>query len=138
MKKYDLPKFIAKCGASVVGSVSQEGFPYIKAMLPPRKVDGDTLYFTTNTSSMRVAQYRDNPKASVYFFQKGRFSNRGVMLVGYMEVLTDDATKCSIWRAGDTIYYPQGVTDPDYCVLKFTAKRYRTFCCDFNVDLEKF
>ena len=26
-----------------------------------------------------------------------------------------------IWHAGDTMYYPEGVTDPDYCVLKFTA-----------------
>ena len=26
-----------------------------------------------------------------------------------------------IWREGDTMYYPEGVTDPDYCVLRFTA-----------------
>ena len=26
-----------------------------------------------------------------------------------------------IWREGDTMYYPLGVTDPDYCVLKFAA-----------------
>jgi general stress protein 26 len=26
-----------------------------------------------------------------------------------------------IWQKGDIIYYSQGVTDPDYCVLKFTA-----------------
>ena len=25
------------------------------------------------------------------------------------------------WRKGDTQYYPGGVTDPNYCVLKFTA-----------------
>ena len=24
-------------------------------------------------------------------------------------------------REGDTMYYKEGVTDPDYCVLKFTA-----------------
>ena len=26
-----------------------------------------------------------------------------------------------IWQEGDTMYYPEGVTDSDYCVLKFTA-----------------
>ena len=26
-----------------------------------------------------------------------------------------------IWQEGDTMYYPEGVTDPDYCVLKFIA-----------------
>lgn len=30
-------------------------------------------------------------------------------------------SKEMIWRDGDTMYYPLGITDPDYCVLKFTA-----------------
>jgi len=38
-----------------------------------------------------------------------------------MEVLEDSQTKEMIWRDGDTMYYPLGVTDPDYCVLRFTA-----------------
>jgi len=37
------------------------------------------------------------------------------------EVLTDAASKEEIWKKGDEMYYPLGVTDPDYCVLKFTA-----------------
>jgi general stress protein 26 len=43
------------------------------------------------------------------------------VLRGTMEVLTDAASKQMIWREGDTEYYPGGVTDPNYCVLKFTA-----------------
>ena len=31
-------------------------------------------------------------------------------------------------RAGSTMYYKEGVTDPDYCVLKFTAVRGRRYC----------
>lgn len=63
---------------------------------------------------------------------------RGVMLKGKMEVLTDNSTKEMIWREGDTLYYPLGVTDPDYCVLKFTAitgRRYGNFSSeDFEVE----
>ena len=45
-----------------------EIFPNMKAMLPPRKRVGIKEFrFTTNTSSMRVAQYRENSNASVYF-----------------------------------------------------------------------
>ena len=96
------------------------GFPNTKAMLAPREREGvKVLYFTTNTSSRRVGQFRANPKACVYFADTRFF--RGVMLKGVIEVLTDDAGKTRIWRAGDTMYYPGGVTDPDYCVLKFTA-----------------
>jgi general stress protein 26 len=33
----------------------------------------------------------------------------------------DAKSKEMIWRDGDTEYYPGGPTDPNYCVLKFTA-----------------
>ena len=33
-----------------------------------------------------------------------------------------------IWKKGDTIFYKKGVTDPDYCVLKFTATSGRYYC----------
>ena len=49
------------------------------------------------------------------------------MLKGTMEVLTDQASKEMIWREGDTLYYPGGVTDPNYCVLKFTATEGRYY-----------
>ena len=68
---------------------------------------------------MRVAQYRKDNRACVYFCDSRFF--RGVMLRGTMEVLTDSASKEMIWREGDTMYYKEGVTDPDYCVLQFTA-----------------
>jgi len=111
---------IDKLKTAFIGSIDGEGFPTIKAMLQPRKREGiKTIYLTTNTSSMRVAQYRENNHACIYFCDTRFF--RGVMLRGMMEVLTDSASKEMIWQEGDTMYYPDGVTDPDYCVLKFTA-----------------
>lgn len=113
-------------GSALIGSVDDEGYPNIKAMLQPREHDGlKTFYFTTNTSSMRVKQFKNNPKSSIYFYD-GRFFI-GVMLKGKMEVLTDKKTKERIWRDGDTMYYKEGVTDPDYCVLKFTAHSGRLY-----------
>jgi general stress protein 26 len=98
----------------------------MKAMLPPRKREGiREFWFTTNTSSLRVSQYRENNSACIYFYDKRFF--RGVMLKGTMEVLEDAQSKESIWRDGDTTYYPNGVTDPDYCVLKFTAVKGRYY-----------
>lgn len=118
--KKTLESIIDNAGVSLISSVDEEGFPNSKAMLPPRKRNGlKTFYFTTNTSSMRVKQYIANPKACIYFFDKRFF--KGVMLKGEMEVLTDAKTKRMIWREGDTLYYSKGVTDSDYCVLKFTA-----------------
>jgi len=120
--------FIEKQKVAFVASVDGDGFPNIKAMLKPRRRVANSFYFSTNTSSMRVGQYRDNGKASLYFFHKGRFRYEGVMLIGTMEVLEDAVTKQEIWRTGDTIFYEKGVTDPDYCVLKFTAAKGRHYC----------
>jgi len=111
---------IDKASTAYISSVDKDGYPNTKAMLQPRNRDGiKTMYFTTNTSSMRVEQYKENNKACVYFADKRFF--RGIMLRGTMEVLTDAAHKELIWRTGDELYYPLGVEDPDYCVLKFTA-----------------
>ena len=128
-------EFIKKQKVSFIASVDEEGFPNIKAMFAPRKIEGNCFYFSTNTSAMRSQQFLKNPKASIYFFNKGRFKYEGIMLTGTMEILLDDKIKQEIWCTGDTMYYKQGVTDPDYCVLKFTAIRGRHYC---NLKTESF
>ena len=139
MGKKEIEQFISRQKVSFVCSVDHDGFPNIKAMLKPRKRNGlREFWFSTNTSSMRVRQYRENPKASIYFYHKGLIRYEGVMLKGKMEVVTDQETKNMIWRKGDTIFYKKGVTDPDYCVLKFTAEAGRHYCDlkteDFSVE----
>lgn len=128
MTREHLYEFIRKQKTVFVASVDEEGFPNLKAMFTPRKIEGNCFYFSTNTSSMRAQQYMDNPKASIYFYHRGRFRYEGIMLVGNMEVLQDLKIKEEIWQPGDTLYYPRGVTDPDYCVLKFTALKGRQYC----------
>ncbi|MCR5803305.1 MAG: pyridoxamine 5'-phosphate oxidase family protein [Clostridia bacterium] len=129
MEKDKISSFIRKQKVGFVCSIDEDGFPNVKAMLKPRKQVGlKEFYFSTNTSSMRVKQYIENPNASIYFYHKGLIKYVGVMLKGKMEVLTDQPTKDMIWRKGDTMFYKQGVTDPDYCVLKFTATSGRYYC----------
>lgn len=126
---------IDKQGVSFISSIDENGFPNTKAMLPPRKHDGIKIfYFTTNTSSMRVAQFRKNLHACIYFCDRRFF--RGVMLKGHMEVLEDSEHKEMIWQPGDTMYYPGGVTDPDYCVLKFTAESGRYYSNFHSEDFD--
>jgi general stress protein 26 len=117
---------VARSSKTIIASVDDDGFPNLKAMLQPREHDGlKVFYFTTNTHSMRVQQYLKNPKASIYFYDTRFF--KGVMLRGKMEVLQDQDTKDRIWRDGDNMYYSLGVTDPDYCVLKFTTINCRMY-----------
>lgn len=119
-------KLIDRCGFSIIAYEDSEGYPVSRAMLAPREREGIRVFwFTTNTSSNKIACFRKNPKASIYFVDRRFF--RGINLTGQMEVLETPEAKERIWREGDTMYYKEGVADPDYCVLKFTAKKGRYY-----------
>ncbi len=132
MNKAQLFQFISKQKTAFIASVNEQGNPVIRAVSAPRIIDGE-IYFSTNTSSNKVKQYLNNDKACVYFYKRGKIKYQGVSITGEMQVCTDQATKDKIWRFGDRLFYKQGVTDPDYCVLKFkgvTAEYY----CDFKIE----
>lgn len=117
---------IDKQSVGYISSIDEHGYPTTKAMFAPRKREGiKVFYFTTNTSSLRVRHYQKNAKACIYFCDRRFF--RGVMLQGEIEVLQEQDIKAEIWQEGDTMYYPLGIDDPDYCVLKFTAKTGRYY-----------
>ncbi|MCR2046204.1 pyridoxamine 5'-phosphate oxidase family protein [Acetatifactor muris] len=126
-KEY-IKEFALKQKTAFIGSVDEDGFPNIKAVFAPQKIEGNCFYFSCNTSAMRSQQYMKNPKACLYFYHRGRFRYEGIMLVGLMEVSQDMELKKALWQEGDTAYYKEGVSDPDYCVLKFTAQRGRRYC----------
>ncbi|MBS5643034.1 MAG: pyridoxamine 5'-phosphate oxidase family protein [Alistipes sp.] len=128
----ELEPFPDEAGLSFVGSVDDGGFPQVKAMLAPRGREGlRVFWFSTNASSMRVAQFRRNGAACLYFCDLRTF--RGLLLTGTMEVLEDAASRRLVWREGDEWYYPGGVDGPDCCALRFTACTGRYYC-DFHSE----
>ena len=117
---------------SFISSIDEKGFPNTKAMLAPCKREGiKTFYWHTNSPSMRIKQYRKNPKACVYFYDKRFF--RGVMLKGIMEVLDDKKIKKELWQDSYSIYYQGGRDGGDFIILKFTAKSGRYYS-DFHSE----
>ncbi|MDR0769803.1 MAG: pyridoxamine 5'-phosphate oxidase family protein [Burkholderiales bacterium] len=121
---------IERAATAVFSSIDSDGFPNTRALLPPRAREGlKHFYFTTNTSSCKAAHLAVNPKACLYFYDASRFI--GVMLIGTAAIVRDEASLALVWRKGDEQYYPQGIDDPDYAVLKFTAHTLRYYS-DFN------
>ena len=129
---------IDRQNTSFVGSVDEDGYPEIKAMLPPRKREGiRTFYFTSNTPSMRAAHYRAHPQACIYFVDRRFF--RGVMLKGTMEVLEDAWAKELIWLDGDESLVAGGAPAPAFGGRRFPApppRYYQNFSSeDFAVPV---
>lgn len=136
MTKEEIFAFIKKQKTAFISSIDENGFPMIRAMFSPRVIDGNDIYFSTNTSSEKVKQYLANHKACVYFYKRGKIKYQGVTMKGTMTVCMDQPTKDKIWRFGDKLFYKQGVTDPDYCVLKFTGNEVEYYC-DFKIETMK-
>lgn len=120
MTKQGIIEFISKQRTSIISSVDSEGYPATRALIQPVLIDGNDIYFATYTSSRKVKHYRENPKACVYFYSKGQ-TFQGVEIKGNMQVLTDQVTKSQFWKPFFNKFYRQGVTDPNYCILKFTG-----------------
>jgi general stress protein 26 len=126
---------IDKQSVSFISSIDENGYPNTKAMLPPVKREGiKTFYWHTNSPSMRVKQYRNNPKACVYFCDKRFF--RGVMLKGKMEVLDDKKIKKAIWKNEFEMYYKGGMNGGDFIIIKFTAESGRYYSNFKSEDFE--
>jgi general stress protein 26 len=117
---------IDKQSVRFISSIDENGFPNTKAMLSPCKREGIKIfYWHTNSPSMRIQQYRANPKACIYFCDKRFF--RGVMLKGLMEVVDDEKTKKQLWKDDYAKYYQGGMDGGDFSILKFTAENGRYY-----------
>jgi len=130
-----IENLIEKQSVSFISSVDENGFPNTKAMLPPVKREGiKTFYWHTNSPSIRIKQYRNNPKACIYFCDERSF--RGVMLKGIMEVLDNGEIKKEIWKDEYSMYYEGGMDGGDFIILKFTAENGRYYSNFHSEDFE--
>ncbi len=109
-----------RSNVAILGTNGDDGYPNIKAMFKMENEDLKIIWFSTNTSSKRVAQLNRDSKACVYFVDFDQV--KGLMLAGNVEVLQDIESKKRLWREGFERYYPSGVTDPDYSILRFIAR----------------
>ncbi len=113
-------KLMEKSTICMLGTNGDGGFPNIKAMMNLKYEGLKKIWFSTNTSSKRVQQLKKDNRACVYYVDEKDF--KGLMLVGTIEILQDVASKKMLWSEGAEVYYPLGVTDPDYSVLCFTTQ----------------
>jgi general stress protein 26 len=123
-----------RSGIVMLGTNGDKGYPNIKAMIKMENEGLNRIWLGTNTSSKRVSQLVRDPKACVYFVDCERWM--GLMLVGDVEVLQDMESRQRLWREGFEKYYPSGVADPDYCVLRFTARWGNYYHALSNVTFE--
>ncbi len=111
-------ELLEKCETVSLSSVDENGYPRIRIMSKLKTDRFDKLYFSTLTDSKKVGHFLANPKAGVCFFSGGD----SVTLTGNVEVSQDIELKKKLWQDEFIDYFTDGVSDPNYCILTFTAK----------------
>jgi len=128
-------KLMETAQAAYVTTIGPGGYPYTRAMFNLRNTerfpgqvqlfaahqDDLLVYFSTNTSSQKIAQIKADPRVSVYYCNPGEF--HGVMLSGDVEVVDDSELRHALWNEGWERYYPGGPDDPDHTALRLRPKR---------------
>ncbi|MFX0018528.1 MAG: pyridoxamine 5'-phosphate oxidase family protein [Promethearchaeota archaeon] len=138
VKKESL-KLMEESKAAYLTTIDHNGAPITRAMLNLRNKEQFPefssffkkqenkflIYISTNTSSSKITHIEKNPSINVYFCDPDDF--KGVMLGGKAEVIGDKKLKHEIWLDWWTRYYPEGVEDPDYTLLRLKPKNLRYY-----------
>jgi general stress protein 26 len=125
--------------AAYLTTIDSNGYPITRAMFNLRNTEQFpelssfftklentfTIYISTNTSSSKIGQITKNPKISIYFCEPEDF--KGVMFGGDAEIIDDMESKKAIWLDWWTRYYPKGLEDPDYILIKLEPKIARIY-----------
>jgi len=132
-------KLMEESKAAYLTTIDSDGFPLTRAMFNLRNKEQFpefseffkkqqnlfSIYISTNTSSNKVTHLSKNHKMCVYFCDAEDF--KGFMLGGLVEVVDDIEIKKAIWLDWWTKYYPEGLEDPDYTLLRLEPKNARFY-----------
>lgn len=108
-------RLVSEAETAMLSSIDENGYPRSVEMSNLRTESLNAIYFATGTDSRKVKHYLMNPKAGVSY-------NNGVSLIGEIEIIKDDTLKKDLWEASFIKHFPKGVTDPNYCIIKFISK----------------
>ena len=116
-------------GICTLSLIDAEGFP-TASIITPSKSDGiNWITFGTMLDGNSAKRSTNCNRASVCFGT----TEHCVNLVGEIEVITSDDVKREMWYDGLKMHFT-GPDDPNYCVLRFTTKRYKLFIDGQDVE----
>lgn len=79
--------------------------------------DGIDAYLVTDINSLKVDEIRVNPNAVLTFQSASKFAS----VHGELTLLRDAALLEKLWKEAWKVWFPDGKSDPNIALLKFTA-----------------
>lgn len=108
---------LAQCDVVTLASINAEGFPRPVPMAKGRAVGCREVWMATGADSVKVAEFRENPKAGLCCASYGD----SIALRGTVAIVADDDSRKAMWQDWYVDHFPAGPTDPNYVLLHFVA-----------------
>ena len=104
------------------GVIDENGYPSASAIIlcNPEKIS--ELYFITTMDSNKAKRLEKDNRANINCYTV----EDNLTLVGEAEIITDQETKNKHWKKWieqNVDIYANGVSDPNYCIIRFITKR---------------
>ena len=103
-------------------TVGEDGRPDTRAMAAVEAEEIKTIWMMTGKCSGKYQQLLKNQNCMIYATDLEDGQNYlELRLWGKIEILDDPESRARAWRDDYTVYFSEGQSDPNLCVLKFTA-----------------
>lgn len=110
----------------MLSSIEEDGYPRTAGMCNLKSEGINTIWFSTGTDSHKTLNFKRNGKAGVCVCAEGN----NITLKGKVAIVDDIEVKQQLWEDWFIKHYPLGVTDPNYCVLRFETEYIQAYIDD--------
>ena len=103
-----------------LGTLDSGGAPMIKVVTRNVHEGMNAFWFVTLTHRQRTIDIQRDGRASLYFADNTNYET--LLLKGKATITRDPAILQSMWNDGMTMFFKQGVDDPEYSAIEFRAE----------------
>jgi len=125
MAKDDLKKkvveLIKRNRYSKLITFGQDGAPHGRIMTNLPLGSDLVIWFATGLSTSKIKDIKKNSNVSVFVDDPNDQTNASI--IGKAEIITDSKLRKKFWQEPFGFFFPNGPTDPDYCLLKITPTK---------------
>ena len=111
-------KIIEDCYYGSLVTIDQKGQPRARVMEPFAPENDFTIWLATNPKSRKVNQIKNNPNATLHYFDKTQMSY--VSLMGKAVLVNDSKIKSQKWKKGWGKFYKN--KEEAYLLIKFVPE----------------
>ena len=93
-----------------------EAYPRPRIMQQLEDEKDGCIWFATSKKSRKIQEIEIDPVVTVYYINSK--NNDAAFVAGEASILNDDETKKHFWRDTWTKYWPEGVEDENYTLIR--------------------